>query len=293
METYVKRNIKEIALYYLANLYYDREFLSWDKFEDMIVVFHQNSHLKSCWNKNTRKSFEIISLYLVKILEIIKRKKLYIDMDYQFMTLGRMDCIGHLSRYNEIAELSLKMRECMKDRTFVNDYILLLKEQMISQVMYLKCSYAIDESIKSEIFASFELLMQKSDNHPEDIFRIVKKLKRLLKKNQFLLKQKEIANVRLQEKIKAKNIQKVNQLNAFFYGEKDEKKVFMQKADAVLGRIYALQEIIQDESVRKKLSQEILKYNWSLCSENSDDIAEKMEQFEDIFETCTRKSKKL
>lgn len=298
MQNYPKRNVKNVALNYLANLYYDREFLTWDKFEDMAIVFHQNSRLESCWNRRTRKHFEKMSLYLIKILEIIKRDSnkatwLYFDEDSKCISLGQMDGLGHLSHFNEIAALSLKMRECMKDRTFVNEYIFSLKEKVVSQVMFLKCSYAIDESMKEKIFVEFELLMQKSDNHPEDIFRIVKNLKCLLKKNQFLLKQKEIDNVKLQEQRRKATLQKVNQLNTYFYGEKEEKEVFMQKANAVLERMYALLEMTQDETCKMVLSQDIMAYNGAICSENMELIQAEMERFEEIFETSTRKSKRL
>lgn len=286
MENVEKRNIKEIALYYLANLYYDREFLTWDKFEDMAVIFHQNSRLESCWNRKTRKSFEQMSFYLLEMLQIIKRDSdkatwLYFEKS-QCVSLGKMDGVGHLSHYEKIAELSFKMRNCIKNKTFINDYILSLKEKIVSQVMYLKCNQELDESIKAEIFEQFAILNEMNDNYPEDIFRQIKIVKRLLNQNSKIKRKKELEN----EKIRK---EKVKQINSLFIDE--EREEVLKRANATLGRMYALQEVTTDKICKTILAKDILEFEMSLHSGNIETIQNEIERLEEIFETSTRRSR--
>lgn len=290
MENVEKRNIKEIALYYLASLYYDREFLTWDKFEDMAVVFHQNSRLESCWNRRTRKSFEQMSLYLLEMFQMIKRDSdkaywLYYE-NSQCVSLGKMDGIGRLSHYDKIAELSLKMRNCIKNKTFINDYILSLKEKIVSQVMYLKCNQEFDESIKAEIFEQFAILNEMNDNHPEDIFRQAKKVKRLLDQNTRMINLKaqkeELENRKRQEEIRTKNQPKVDEINTYFNSPKEQLEDIMEIAVPILEKMRALKETTTDENEKKVLEAKIFNMEMSLLIGNVEAIQKEIAQFEDM-----------
>lgn len=295
METDEKRNIKEIALYYLANLYYDREFLTWDKFEDMAIVF-QNSCLESCWNRRTRKSFEQMSFYLLEMLQIIKRDSdkatwLYFE-NSQCVSLGKMDGVGHLSHYEQIAALSLKMRNCIKNKTFINDYVLSLKEKIVSQVMYLKCNQELDESIKAEIFEQFAILNEINDNHPEDIFRQIKKVKRLLDQNNRIknlkAQKEELENRKRQEEIRTKNQPKVDEINAYFNGPEEQPENIMEIAVPILEKMHDLKETITDENEKKILEASIFNMEMSLLIGNVEAIQKEIAQFEDISNVIRR-----
>lgn len=247
------------------NLYYDRESLTWDKFEDMAIVFHQNSYLESCWNRKTRKNFEKMSLCLWEMLKIINRDKskvswLYFDENSKCISLLKMDSHDHISHYNEIAELSLKMRNCMEDKTFINDYIFSLKEKIVAEVMFLKCNQELDESIKKDIFEQFAVLNEIGDNYPEDIFRQVKEIKALLKQNNKIKQQKELENRKRQEEIRTNNRPEVDRINALFYGAEEEKEKVLQRVEATLERMCALQEITKDKMCKMVLTQDILQF---------------------------------
>lgn len=287
MQNQGKRNINEVALYYLANLYYDREYLTWDKFEDMAIVFHQNSRLESCWNRSTRKNFEQMSLCLLEMLKIINRDSseaswLYFENNLLPISLGKMDGRNHTSHYDKIAELSKKMRNCIKDKTFIHNYIFSLKEEIISKVMFLKCSYEIDESLKAKIFEQLDILNEINDNHPEDIFRQIKIVKRLLNQNSKIKRKKELEN----EKIRK---EKVKQINSLFIDEKREE--VLKRANATLGRMYALQEVTTDKICKTILAKDILEFEMSLHSGNIETIQNEIERLEEIFETSTRRSR--
>lgn len=287
MQNDKNRDIEKMALYYLANFYYDREYLTWDKFGDMAVVFYRNSYLEDYWNRRTRKKFKQMSLYLLKILKIINQDKnkatwLYYEEDLQPISLGKMDGRNHLSHYDQIAELSLKMRNCIKDKTFIHDYIFSLKDDVISEVMYLKCSYEIDESIKAKIFEQFAILNEINDTHPEDIFRQIKIVKRLLNQNSKIKRKKELEN----EKIRK---EKVKQINSLFIDE--EREEVLKRANATLGRMYALQEVTTDKICKTILAKDILEFEMSLHSGNIETIQNEIERLEEIFETSTRRSR--
>lgn len=294
MQNYTKRDIKKVALHYLANLYYDREFLTWDRFEDMAIVFHQNSYLESCWNRRTRRSFEQMSLCLLEMLKIIKRDSteapwLYFENNVLPISLGKMDGLNHTSHYDKIAQLSLKMRNCIKDRTFIDEYIKKEARKTKRYAQQLLEQKEIDESLNAPENKNFFnqnlsfLYHELKHGEPEDIFRQTKKVRRLFMQNNKIKHQKELKNKKIRE-------EKVNQINALLLDE--EREDVLQRAYTTLGRIYALEEVTTDKICKTVLAKDILDFEMSLHSGNIDDIQNEMARLEDIFETSTRRSRK-
>lgn len=297
---------KEQVMCILADIYYDRQSISWDRLKSMALCLYKFNDLGP---KGTKE----VAAYLYKIGEIaksnyekmnakyqeyVKRNKgkeirpqeLYVNEKGKPLSLGEMDEYGN-SIYHEIALLSKKMRYCIQDKSSINAYIFYTKNQIISQVMDLITSKEIDESVKEQLLEQVEILNELTQ--PEDVFRQIKKLKSLLEQNSRLKIDKATVELEEKEKRSQQNAEKVNLLNEFFYNnEKLDRTDIEQKAYAALARIQVLQQFTIDTCCKEALEKDIFDFQIALINGDIETIQSEITRFEDIFETSTRRSRR-
>lgn len=244
-------DIVDKLLCYLANLYYDRQHFSWRYLEDMAITLHQNAYLNkkfNPWDRRLRKNFEKMSLYLMQIVEIIKKSvgesqtisEIFIDEKMHFMTLGEMDGRGHAPCYNSIAEISFKMRDCIKDKTFIDAFIIKNAEELKKDINEMLIENDFHYSLLSVVQNEFNVLnylLRSGD--PEDIFRQAKRLEFLLLKNEKVKKKEELLSMEIKIQISEANKEKVEQWNRYFNTENENEKD-LEKANTLLEQLKIL-----------------------------------------------------
>lgn len=187
-------NANENALFILANIYYDRQNLPWNELFDMAAYLYQCS-LGRFGPKGTRE----LSGALLKLFYEIKEKaeeapSHFYTEDMNPISLGKMDGRGHLTQYNEIAELSYKMQSQIKDKRPINDFIMELGKELSIQLHdYVedgKIDNSLQEDIQEHLFNLGECMNTTELWGPEDVFREWKILKRLEDKNKMIINEK-------------------------------------------------------------------------------------------------------
>lgn len=287
------------ALWYLAMFYYNRQFLEWNQIEKMAIVLHKNGVVDN-WNKTMRKRFEEMAKYLFQIAKIIKSDfKVatwkFIDEDFHYKTLGEMDGIHHESIYNSIALLSKNAQKCLRDKSFIDEYIISLKADTIDQVQFLKCNLELDLETKADIFQNLEILNKMSDTNPEDLFRQITVIQQLI----YDSKRKQQRNERNRRK---QTQEKVSLLNKFM--DEPNSKIYLDKflvsdslvtrANASLARLSALREIVQDELVKIIVNQQIEELQMSLLFRKDSELIENLIiESEEIFQSNIMRSRKI
>lgn len=294
-ETYIVDKL----LWYLANLYYDRQHFSWRYLEDMAITLHQNAYLNkkfNPWDRRLRKNFEKMSLYLMQIVEIIKKSvgesqtisEIFIDEKMHFMTLGEMDGRGHAPCYNSIAEISFKMRDCIKDKTFIDAFIrrnaVDLNEIISEMIVENSFHYSLIKVVKNE-FNVLNYFLRNGD--PEDIFRQFKKFHSLLLEDKRLKKNEELMNSETQELICESNKETVEQWNSYLNNVQDTRNKTYEKATFVLEQLKILLSNTTNPEKKQYIEECIFNLETSIIASTPQTFEQDVRNGEELLRSFT------
>lgn len=260
---------------FLADIYYDRQSISWDNLKAMALVLYKYQALGPNGTKE-------VALYLYKIYGIVKtnydvmnikyqkyvkenkgkqirRQELYVNKEGKPLSLNQMDDYTQ-PIYRDIAILSKKMRNCIQDKSLIDNYIKELAGELIRKYINLTIQKKIDSSVKSALREETEELNEKTA--PEDIFRQIKVVKKLWEKNDEIKKSQEE---------KTKNTEwsyetAIGVIENFF--NDDSRKEIMDTANALLERLNSLCENTSDGVKKQLLVREIVDFRMDINGGN-------------------------
>lgn len=294
--------IQKRVYFNLANILYDRTNLPWDELLNKALFLYK-------YNALGGEGVKDVALYLYKIYNQSKEnyktyskkyKKnkdknkgpqvLFVDKDELPLSLGKMEEYSRQSTiYREIAVISQEMRKCIKT-SHIDEYIFSLREEIVDQVQYLKCSQQIDKSIQEGLFKELDYLLMLSKNHPEDIFRQIKCVQLLLKKNTVLMEKRKIKEEQENLKSRENNLYKVEQLNKFMNNDNGTKTEIVKKAQNAYENLFALQISLEqsaDDFSKRIWKQYQDELSFAMMTANFDLMQKLTVEIENILEAET------
>ncbi len=259
--------LTKLVLYNLANLYYDRTHLFWNRLKEKALFLSKHSNLGP---KGTKE----FSAYLYDIYISIYEKYQENPALFEQKSLLNVE-EGNLLICKDIAKKSVKMRKSIKDKTSIHNYILSWKKELITQMTSLKEQNEIDKSIKTELLKQWENLEKVDAPFYEDIFRISKTIYFLLIKN-------EKKRVYSKKEKMYKNKQKVAMINELVFGNADEEanKVKIE-AEELINTLERNKKNFTDNQ-KQNLGQLVFELNGFYLTNDWENVKKKISEIESI-----------